>query len=145
MPKNKHNQIIIDNLIKNLKKRHMDGHFFNDKKELLAYLVDRRGVLCPLAEIRAILWEDDDNSHISYMKNLKKDLTDTFSEIGYTDLILVKRGSLGIKYNELNCDYFDLLRGKKGAREKFTGEYMSQYSWAEATLGMIINIENKNK
>lgn len=36
MPKNKHNQIIIDNLIKNLKKRHMEGHFFNDKDELLA-------------------------------------------------------------------------------------------------------------
>ena len=40
MPKNKHNQIIIDNLINNLKKRHMEGHFFNDKEELLTYLDD---------------------------------------------------------------------------------------------------------
>ena len=40
MSKNEHKQIIIDNLIKNLNKRHMEGHFFNNKEALLTYLGD---------------------------------------------------------------------------------------------------------
>lgn len=38
MPRKKHMQIIVDNLIKNLKKRHMEGFYFSSKDELMSYL-----------------------------------------------------------------------------------------------------------
>lgn len=47
-------------------------------KEMLAYLVDRKGAYCSNAEIMAALWQDE--KHSSYMSNLKKDLLDTLHE-----------------------------------------------------------------
>lgn len=38
MPRKKHMQIIVDNLIRNLKKRHMEGFYFSSKDELMSYL-----------------------------------------------------------------------------------------------------------
>ena len=38
MPKAKHTEIIVEALIKNLEKRHMEGHYFKTKDELIAYL-----------------------------------------------------------------------------------------------------------
>ena len=39
MSRKKHMQIIVDNLIRNLKKRHMEGFYFSSKDELMSYLV----------------------------------------------------------------------------------------------------------
>ena len=36
---------------------------------------------------------------------------------------------------KIDCDYYDYLDGKK---ELFHGEYMSQYSFAEETMGWLI-------
>lgn len=38
MPKEKHMEIVVNNLIENLNKRHMEGHYFRTKDELLDYL-----------------------------------------------------------------------------------------------------------
>ncbi len=38
MSKEKHMKIVVENLIKNLEKRHMEGHYFRTKDELLSYL-----------------------------------------------------------------------------------------------------------
>lgn len=38
MSKEKHMKIVVENLIKNLEKRHMEGHYFKTKDELLSYL-----------------------------------------------------------------------------------------------------------
>ncbi len=38
MPKQQHMQIIADQLIENLKKRHMEGHYFHNKEDLIAFL-----------------------------------------------------------------------------------------------------------
>ena len=42
---------------------------YNRTKELLAYLVDRKGVLCSNGEIMAVLFEDDD--HDNYLRSLR--------------------------------------------------------------------------
>ncbi len=38
MSKEKHMEIVVENLIKNLEKRHMEGYYFRAKDELLSYL-----------------------------------------------------------------------------------------------------------
>lgn len=112
-------------------------HFaYKKTRELLAYLVDRRGSLCTNGEIMAILWEDDANGrHTSYLKNLRKDLKNTLESLGCADVLIQQRGMIGIVPSAIACDYYDFLRGKKEARMKYGGEYMSQYSWAEFTNG----------
>ncbi len=118
---------------------------YQKTKELLAYLVDRRGSLCRNGEIVSVLWEDDmdDNSHASYLKNLRSDLIGTLEMYGLEDCIVRGRGEIGIVPEKISCDYYDFLEGIDGASGKnfFRGEYMSQYSWAEVTIAGLERME----
>ncbi len=111
---------------------------YQKTKELLAYLIDRRGELVPNADIVSVLWEDDspDSSHISYLKNIRSDLIKSLDESGCKDCIMRTRGEMGILPGSIDCDYYDYLdnKGVEGADKLFKGEYMSQYSWGEYTL-----------
>lgn len=100
-------------------------------RELLAYLVDRNGVLCTNGEIMAVLWGDECSA--SYFRTLIKDMKDAFSEAGCDDIIVQQRGKIGIVRENVDCDYFDWLDGKPYAVNLYRGEYMAQYSWAEIT------------
>lgn len=100
-------------------------------KELLAYLVDRRGAMCTNGELMAALWEDD--GHEPYLRQLKKDLADSLEAVGCSNALVRKRGGIGIVTSEVSCDYYDFL--KDGGRDAYMSEYMEQYSWAETTKG----------
>lgn len=104
---------------------------YKKTKELLAYLVDRKGAMCTVGEMSAVLFEDDD--HITYFKSIRADLLGAFKECGCESVIVRTYGALGIAPDEADCDYFDLLNEKPGAVRTYRGEYMSQYSWAELT------------
>ncbi len=111
-------------------------HFqYTKTKELLAYLVDRQGALCSNGELMGILWEDDANPdrRISYLRNLRADLSGILQKAGYGDLLVRQRGSIGIVKEKVNCDYYEYLSGNPEARQKYRGEYMIQYSWSEFT------------
>lgn len=115
-------------------------HFkYTKSKELLAYLVDRRGALCSNSELITALWdeEEDQKKKNSYLKNIRKDLQRTLDQNGCGDLIVHQRGMTGIMTNRINCDYYDWLNGVKNAGSIYRGEYMTQYSWAEITHGWI--------
>ena len=112
-------------------------HFaYKKTEELLAYLIDRKGASVTYGELSAILWEDD--SHINYLKRLRADLISTFKSRGLSDLIIASKGTLAVAADRISCDYYDYLNKKNGAENAFLGEYMSQYSWAENTLGMLL-------
>ena len=108
-------------------------------KELLAYLVDRKGSACTAEEIALAMWEDEDN-----MKNLKaririliSDLRQTLKQIGQEELIIRRSGQIAIRREAVDCDYFRMLDGDVEAVNSFHGEYMLQYSWAEMTAGQL--------
>lgn len=112
------------------------AHFaYKKTEELLAYLIDRKGATITYGELSAILWEDD--SHIHYLKKLRADLLDVFEKAGLPDVILSRKGSLSIDLSKISCDYIDYLNHVPGSENAFHGEYMSQYSWAENTLGAL--------
>jgi len=110
-------------------------------KELLAYLIDRNCAVVDIGEIRATLW-DDDVDRTSYIKQLRKDLLDTFREIGAEDAIVVMRGGIGVIPAKFKCDFFDYLAGDAKGISSYHGEYMQQYSWSEATHG---SLESREK
>lgn len=97
---------------------------YNRTKELLAYLVDRNGTDCSTLELIAVLFGDDVNR--SYFNHLRKDLIDTFTDLGVNDILRTKRGRLGINRETVDCDYFDYLDGKRSDKPE---EYMAQYSF----------------
>ncbi len=108
---------------------------YSKSKELLAYLVDRRGALVSNNEIIANLWEGEDieQSHMSYFKNIRTDLIQALKNAGCEDAIIRQRGYLAIAKDRVKCDYYDYLDGVPGADKLYMGEYMSRYSWAELT------------
>ena len=108
---------------------------YSRTKELLAYLIDRKGALCPSAELQAIIFEDDEG-HESYMKSLRRDLLETLEGNGCGNVIALQRGKLGIVPDNLDCDYYDWCDGKRMGIA-WHGEYMAQYSWSEYTAGML--------
>lgn len=110
-------------------------------RELLAYLVDRRGAVCSNGEIEAALWEDRTTSSgvHSYLRILSSDLHRTLKRAGLEDVLVKRRGALGVDTTKFDCDYYDYCGGKPTALRAFSGEYMSQYTWAENTLAWLNN------
>lgn len=105
---------------------------FSKTKELLAFLVSKRGALCSNEEIISVLWEDF-NDHNSYFKQLRQDLDKTLCENNCENILVRQRGKTGILVNKVDCDYFRYLNG-----EKITvREFMSQYSWGEDVTALL--------
>jgi two-component SAPR family response regulator len=112
---------------------------YTKAKELLAYLVDRKGALCTTSELIAVLFEDDEG-HETYFKSIRKDLISTLSDVGCDEAINIQHGKLGINKDNVYCSFFDLLDGKVKLEDVYHGEYMTQYSFSEYTNA---NLHNK--
>lgn len=112
---------------------------YTKSKELLAYLVDRNGALCDINTLCAVLWEEKEDSPglKSMLRHLIADLKKSFAACGSEDALVRYRGMAGIRTDRVECDYYDWLRGKESPDSPYQGEYMSQYSWAEATAGSL--------
>lgn len=114
---------------------------YSKAKELLAYLIDRKGASVSMGEAIAILWEDD-AEHKSYYNRVRLDLISTLSEVGFENAVNSVRGYLSINKEYFDCDYYDYLDEKEEGLSAFKGEYMEQYSWSEMTLGNLIEYED---
>lgn len=108
-------------------------HFkYAKSKEVIAFLIDRKGALCTNSEVIINLWEDDDD-HSAYYRSLMKDIQDTFKELGIEGVFNRERAGASIIKDKIRCDYYDYLDGKPEGINAYKGEYMQQYSWAETT------------
>ena len=114
---------------------------YSKTKEVLAYLIDRKGALCTLSELQAVIFEDD-GGHESYMKSLRRDLLETLDAVGCSNVVAQQRGKLGIVPDNLDCDYYDWCDGKRMGIV-WHGEYMGQYSWSEYTAGVLERMSKK--
>lgn len=108
-------------------------------KELLAYLIDRRGAGSTSSEIAAVLWEDDvyDRSRQKQLSVIRLELMKSLKEIGYEHIIIKNRDAMAVDITAFDCDYYMALDGDSVAVNAFMGEYMMPYSWAEMTTGAL--------
>lgn len=115
-------------------------YFKNSKaKELLAILVDRRGGTVGMEEICFILWPNrpyDENVKQLYRKAISY-INKIFKEKNI-DIFVSNRGSCYVNPTKFKCDLYELINGNQVIRKEFKGEYMSEYDWAEGTLGALI-------
>lgn len=115
------------------------GFARRQSKELFACLIDREGGVCTTEEISAALWEgeDDMSAAKARLRVLINDLKSTLARIGMEDVLVRRRGMLWVTPDRIPCDYYCMLRGDMAWDNRFYGEYMSQYSWAEVTRGRL--------
>ena len=112
-------------------------------KELFAFLIDRNGAGVTINEIGVSLWENDESQkNHNYVHQLFRDLRQTLEAIGMEDIFERNNYLYSVNPDKIDCDYFKYV---KTGKPEFLGEYMSQYSWAERTCGMLWRNSNDMK
>lgn len=104
---------------------------YKKTRELLAYLIDRNGAEATTQEIISALFEENKTS---YFGNIRLDLLSTLAELGVSETVSSAYGRMRVVREQVDCDYFDYLDGKAAS---FRGEYMTQYSFGEATCAFL--------
>ena len=109
---------------------------YSKTKEVVAVLINNRGAQTTNGEIIGDLWEDDGDPEkkLSYLRNLRQDLMNTFTRLKLDGVIIKQRGSMAIVTDRIECDLYDWLEKKDRSKYTYKGEYMNQYSWSEYYL-----------
>ena len=111
-------------------------------KEVFAYLVDRKGAIVSSREICAQLWEDE-KQNLNYLHQLISDLRKGLKQLGAESVFRTYPQGYAVDVSLIECDYYRFLDGDTDAFNKFTGEYMSNYSWSEYTGAYLTSIINQ--
>lgn len=110
-------------------------------KEILALVASRRGKEVSNEEIYSTLWEGREysNYHMKVYYNALKRLKDLLEEEKLSNLLIsTSRGQM-INTALFDCDYYAWQDGEMEARDRFEGEFLSEYSWGEYLLANIVN------
>ena len=108
-------------------------------KELLAFLVDRKGIRITRREAFQILWPGEEYTR-PMQKQLDviiRSLRETLREYGIDRILKMERGTLRILPRALDCDMYRLFAGDEHYENAYQGEYMNSYAWANMTEGQI--------
>ena len=106
-------------------------------KELFAVLVDRNGAGMTGKQICSVMWPEntDDVKNMDYLRHLVGDLKKALANVGAERVFCQEGYNYRIDTTRINCDYHRFLETGK---PQFHGEYMTQYSWAEDTLALLL-------
>ncbi len=108
-------------------------------KELLAYLIDRRGCGVTTKEACAILFEDApyDKAQKNYFQTIYAELKNTLTQAGVETVLKKSRNNLAVNTDAFDCDYYRFMQGDVAAINQYRGDYLINYSWAEFSIGSL--------
>ena len=110
-----------------------------DSKEILAYLIDKRGAEVSEEELRYILFKesDDGDEKRTYIRSIIYDIRKSLGKYGIPkEMILNSKGAYSIDTSMLRCDLYDHLDGRNVPTARL-GQYMEQYPWAQEVKGRL--------
>ena len=102
-------------------------------KEVLAYLIHKRGTSCTIKELCAVIYESEENilSSEKQIQPVISGMMKTLREAGVENTIIKNYNSISIDVNKVDCDYYRYLEKDPTLTRIYTGEYMTNYAWAE--------------
>ena len=108
-------------------------------KELFAYLVYRRGSTCSARELAAVLFEDNEYStkQMLYLQKIISSMMQTLREHNAADVVHKTYNAISLNDEAVDCDYYRFLNMDVPSINTYTGEFMTQYSWAEFVAGYL--------
>lgn len=93
-------------------------------------------------EIYSVIWEGREYSNVKmkvYYNALKR-LKEILEAEGLSDLLLsTPRGQM-LNTDIVECDYYAWKNHKVQEKDKFEGEFLSEYSWGEYILAEILSM-----
>ncbi len=114
-------------------------------KEILALIATRRGKEISNEEIYTTVWENREysNDSMKVYYNALSRLRHALEDAGVSNLLLsTSRGQM-LNTAICDCDYFAWLDKNTESRNRFEGEFLSEYSWGEPILADILNVMDK--
>lgn len=108
-------------------------------KELFALCADHCGADVTIEEAADKLWGDrpyDEKVKALYRKAVMN-IRRTMKENHIDNVFSVNRGSCKINPPNVKCDYYRYKSAPNANLQLFTGEYLSDYSWAEETAATL--------
>ena len=111
-------------------------------KELFAYLVYRRGSSCSARELAAVLFEDKEYStkQMLYLQKIMSSMMQTLRAHDAAGVIHKAYNAISLNHEAVDCDYYRFLKMDVPSINTYTGEFMTQYSWAEFVAGYLDRI-----
>ena len=104
-------------------------------REVMAYLIDKRGGEVTEDEFRFLLWteEEDTDKKRRYVRNIISEIRMALKERG-VESVVINNGKTGYRINRklVTCDYYDYLDGRRPFTRHELLSYMEQYEWAES-------------
>jgi len=102
-------------------------------KELLAYLVHKRGTSSTVKEICAAIYDGYENmsSVEKQIQPVISTMMKTLREANAEDVVVKNYNSISIDVSKVDCDYYRFLEKDPSLTLMYTGEYMTNYEWAE--------------
>ncbi len=110
-------------------------------KEILALIAARRGKEISNEEIYSTVWENREysNESMKVYYNALSRLKRALEETDACELLLSTSHGQMLNTAICDCDYFAWLDNNSGSKERFEGEFLSEYSWGEPILAGILN------
>ena len=107
--------------------------------ELMGYLIYKKGSSVKTKELLSVLFGEraDSATYGSNLRNLIVDIRHTLNELEIQNFFIAEYNNFRINPEVIKCDYYDFLSGDKAAIRSFSGEFMSQYSWAEEATSFL--------
>lgn len=109
-------------------------HFDRTKpEELFALLIDRAEAGITMGEAIACLWPGrpaDESTKTLYRVTFHR-LLEALKKEGIEDIIRAEGRKKYLEIEQVECDLYCILDGDRDAMQKYNGEYLKDYSWAE--------------
>lgn len=111
-------------------------------KELLAFLVDKRGSGVSRSEAFTALYDNAeyDRPMQKQFDVIIRSLRDTLKENGISHIFDINSGFMRVYPEKFVCDIYQVLEGDRDVLNSYKGEYMSGYSWGYNTEAYLSNI-----
>ncbi len=108
-------------------------------KEAFAYLIDRKGASVTKKELAAVILGDEPytRSTQSYVHIIISEMLNALENVNVYDVIIKERNSYSVNVKNVYCDYYEFEKGEIDSINRYMGEYMTNYSWAEFTVGKL--------
>ena len=115
-------------------------------KELLAYLIYRAGASCSVKEIAAALFEDGayDKKQQGYVQKIISSMMRSLKSADAEAVIQKTYNSMSVDTALVDCDYYRFAALDAAAVNAYSGEFMSQYAWAEFAIGYLEDVYKTN-
>lgn len=118
---------------------YVDGKLLDFKraksKEVLAYLVNKKGASATRKELAAVLFDGKEYSRSvqQQLQVILSELNNTLQRFDAEGLLVKGNNTYLVDTNQFSCDYYEFLDGDEEAIRAYDDHYMDDYSWGEET------------